>query len=266
MCDPMTIAGIALSGASMAAKSVGDSQIQRARSDAMTAERVRQQGLQQEATALNEGSRARYDNFSGQQGEKSKQIGDYFSQQTAPLPSAGAPMTDAPASSSNITVQEQARQGEKASAYSGQQAAARGNLRSFGDLLGGIGRLQGEDALKIGQIGGFEQGSAGVLPYELEAANGAGGNARLLGDVLGGLGKIGMTAGLSGGGIPGLGSGAGGSLPTMAQGGMGPDMPSGFGLPTFAQGMPKSPGLSLGSMLFGAAPSTTRAPAFRGLY
>lgn len=202
MCDIMTIAGVALSGASAIANSSAASSAARARSSAMQAERTRQAGLQREAAAINEGSQDRYKDFDGQQQERSSQLGDYFAGQAdRPMSSVADANTSAvmPTSGSNIVLAEQGRQQDKARAYSNQQAGALGELQSFGDLLGGISRAQGRDASRIGQIGGFMQGSSGVLPYELDAAAQKGAGAKMLGDLLGGAGSLATKAGLSGG-------------------------------------------------------------------
>jgi hypothetical protein len=96
-------------------------------------------------------------------------------------------------------VAEEAKKRGEARAYADQQGNALGDLRSFGDLLGGIGREQARDASEIGQINSFKRGSAEVLPFELEAANGKGKTAQLFGDVLGLGGSLAVGAGLSGG-------------------------------------------------------------------
>jgi len=208
MCDPLTIAGIALTGASVAANTVANNQVQAARDDALAAERIRQSTLDKEADAINAGSRERYDNFEGQQDQKSAQLGDYFANTEASQP---APAAALPVSQSQITVTEEQGQRAKAKSDTDASAAALGNLRAFGDLLGGIGRQQARDASRVGQIGGFKVGSSNILPYELEDANKAGSGLRLFGDILGGVGSLGLNAGLSGSSLFGLG----GSTPTI---------------------------------------------------
>jgi len=76
--------------------------------------------------------------------------------------------------------------------------AALARLRSFGDVLGSIGRLNARDAGVLQQISGFKMGSNNALPYELDAAQQQGSGLRLLGDVLGGAGQIAVGAGLQG--------------------------------------------------------------------
>ncbi len=103
-----------------------------------------------------------------------------------------------PQSSSNITVQADTKARGDARAFTDKTGRALGDLRSFGDLMGELGRGTARDAGYVGQIGGFKKGSSAVLPHELEAANSKGSGMKMLGDVLGGIGKVGLSAGLSG--------------------------------------------------------------------
>jgi len=201
LCDPITIAGIALTGASTIANSVAQGQVQRARDDAMAAERIRQNQYDQEAAALNDQSRDRYNDFQGQQDETASKLGDYFTEQKIEQGNANADAVaeqTQPQSGSALTVKEEAKQRGLADAYANQQGKALGNLRAFGDLLGGISREQAQDASLIGQIGGFKRGSSNVLPLELEAANQKGQGLNLLGDVLGLGGSLALNKGLGG--------------------------------------------------------------------
>lgn len=207
MCDVITLAGIALSAGSTVVNSMAASKVAQAREAAMSAERIRQQQLQQEAAALNAQARERYDDFSGQQDQTAQQLGDYFkggntagdkpsTDPTDPNATAG---TVLPSSSSQLVQTEQDKQGDKARAYTDQQATALGALRSFGDLMGGIGRDQARDSGYVGQLGNFMRGSSNVLGLELEQANHAGDGLKTFGDLLSGVGSISTAYGLSGG-------------------------------------------------------------------
>ncbi len=235
MCDPLTIAGLALTAGSTVANYAANQQVQAARNDALAAERIRQGGLDQEAAALNVQSQDRYQGFEGQQEQKAKQLGDYFAGQSVAEPTTAEAL---PTSTSNITVQEENSQRGKAREFTDEQGRALGNLRAFGDLLGGIGRLQARDASLIGQIGGFKQGSSGVLPLELDAASSAGDGMKLFGDILGGLGSVGTSAGLSGGSFVGRGGKGATGVVTAA--------PKIAPVPAIA-----SPGLRLGNLYGG---------------
>lgn len=205
MCDPFTISGIALAAGSTLANAIASDKIKRARNNVLAAERTRQKGFDQEAQALNTQSQDRYKDFSGQQGQTASDLGQYFADQKiegANANQAATQQMDVPQSSSNITVREEQKQRGKADAFGQQQGEALGNLRAFGDLLGGIGREQARDASSIGQIGGFKQGSSGVVPYELDSANSAGDGAKMFGDILGLAGSVALGKGLSAGANP----------------------------------------------------------------
>lgn len=221
MCDPLTITSVALTAGSMAANSVAQSKVNKARNGAMEAERIRQGQLQQEADALNTQSQDRYKGFEGKQDERSSKLGEYFTSQVQDIPNPeGAPSESVPASASNVVVQEQKKQGAKTKAYSTQQATALGNLRGFGDLLGETSRLQGRDAAQIGTVGGMMKGSQAVLPLELEAANQKGSGWKTFGDLLSAgaaiTGGVGAAKGAAGGNTIFSSVAQGPSLPGMA--------------------------------------------------
>lgn len=197
MCDPVSMVGAALTAGSMFANNAAQNRVAKARDSAMLAERERQRALDSEATALNDTSRGRYTGFDGQREAKTSELTAFFNAQNQPIE---APPAGEAASGDNIVVREARKQQNKAKAYGDQQGAALAQLRSFGDLLGGISRGQARDAAQVGTIGGFQRGSANVLPFELDAANRKGDSLGTLGGVLGGLGQVGMMAGLSGAG------------------------------------------------------------------
>lgn len=219
--DPLTL-GLALTGASAGLNYMGAERAERARDDALNVERSRQNKLRQEADQLNEQSRDRYDDFEGQQDQKSSDLTSYFTDApqsaTEAVGEANASAASIlPSTSNNIVQREVERQSGLADAFTGQQADARGRLRSFGDLLGGISREQARDAGTISQIGNFQTGSSNVLPYELEDANQKGAGLRFLGDIVGGLGSVATTGGITAaaktGSVPGwLGGGKFGGL------------------------------------------------------
>lgn len=212
MCDPLTIAGLALTAGSTVANTVAANQASKAQARTMQAERIRQSGLDREAEALNAQSQQRYTDFDDKEGAKQQELGEYLTGQSAAEPAASEAV---PSTSSNITVMEEAKQRGKAKADTNASAQNLASLRSFGELMGTIGRGQARDASEIGQIGGFKRGSQSVLPFELEAAAQKGAGLRTLGDIMGGFGSIATGAGLSGaslGNLPGVGGLFGGPL------------------------------------------------------
>ena len=202
MCDPLTIAGIVLTGGSMVANQIGASKAAKARNNVLAAERLRQQQFDREAGLLNATSQDRFTDFGGQQDDASAKLGDYFQQQRIEEGDANTQAVidqNVAPTSSNLTMREEAKQRGQAREFTDRQGAALGELRSFGDVLGDISRSQARDAGAIGQIGGFKMGSSNVVPYELEAAANAGNGAKLIGDIMGLGGQVAMSAGLSGG-------------------------------------------------------------------
>lgn len=203
MCDPITIAGIALTAGSTVANTIAANQQRKARDSALAAERIRQGKLDRENEALNLTSRERYQDFGTQQDERGSQLADYFTENEANAADANQQAVQAmlPTSGSDITVREEQKQSGLAKAFTDQQGQALGQLRAFGDVLGSIGRDQARDASQIGQINSFKRGSSGILPLELEAANEKGGGARMFGDLLGLGGSFALNKGFSGGSI-----------------------------------------------------------------
>lgn len=164
----------------------------------LAAERIRQQGYDQQTAALNNQSQDRYVGFEPQMQDRAATLGDYLSSQVAPDPNSTAPSA-LPSSSSNVVNQEVAKQRGDAQASVDQQTGALADMRSFGDLLGEVSLLQGRDASQIGTIGRFKQGSQGIVPLELNQAQKAGDNSRLFADLLGGAGSIATGYGIGGG-------------------------------------------------------------------
>jgi hypothetical protein len=154
MCDPLTIAGGAMAVGSAAANSAAAGRVSRARAAVLAAERARQAAYDQEAQAINTRSQDRYTTFGDQQTQRSQSLGDYFS---------NARETDStgvvPQSNSAITVREDADRSAEASEATAKQAASLGNLRAFGDVLGGAGRLAVGAGLSGGSLGGLFGGA-----------------------------------------------------------------------------------------------------------
>jgi hypothetical protein len=196
MCDPLTIAGMALSAGSAVANNAAANQQAKAQAAAMSAERSRQRVLDDEGRGVNEQARNRFEDIGAQQEQQASQLADVFSGEAnrgADVISAALPRT-----SSNITMQNDEREREKATGFANQQGEAMARMRSFSDMFGGLGRDTAQDASQIGMLGGFKRGSQGVLPFELEAASMRGQGLRGAADIMSGLGGIGLTAGLSG--------------------------------------------------------------------
>jgi hypothetical protein len=177
-----------------------------ARSQVMQAERARQASLDKEAEALNLESRESYKDFGAKQDERGAKLGDILN-----APQEEAPAELLPASGSNVTVQETGRQKGLAKGFTNKQGQALGNLRAFGDYLGGLSIDQARKAGLVHQIGGFKEGSSGVTAFELDAANQAGAGLKGIADAMGVAGSLAGDMGMQGTGaslspVPTLGS------------------------------------------------------------
>jgi hypothetical protein len=197
MCDPLTIAGIALSAGSAVANNAAASQQARAQASAMAAERTRQRMLDDEASGVNAQARNRFEDVEQQQTDTASALRDQFTGEA----NRGAEVIAAalPRTSSNITLMDEQEKRQGATDFANQQGDALARMRSFSDLFSGLGRDVAQDGSQIGMVGGFKRGSQGVLPFELEAASMKGQGMRTFADILGGLGSVGVNAGLSGG-------------------------------------------------------------------
>jgi len=202
MCDPLTIAGLVMTGGSLVTNTIAQSRVAKARDQALAAERIRQQGYDQEAAALNTQSQDRFGDFGNEQQARATKLGDYFAAQKIEQGDENAQavveQNTAP-TSSNLTIREEAKQRGAATDFANKQGAALGNLRAFGDLLGEKSMQNARDFGAIGQIGGFKRGSSGIVPLELEEANKAGNGLKLFADILGLGGGLATSAGLGAG-------------------------------------------------------------------
>lgn len=214
MCDPLTIAGAALTAGSTVANSVAASKQAKARDQALGAERIRQRGFDQEADALNARSQDNFEGFEGKREAKAAALGDYFANEV-PSGANAVAASVMPSATNDIVTREMTKKSGEAKQFTDQQAGALAQMRSFGDLLGDNSRMMARDGSEIGQIGGFKRGSSNIIPLEMEAASQKGQGLRTFGDILGGVGGIALNAGLTRGpsaGGGGLNVGKPGSL------------------------------------------------------
>ena len=192
MCDPLIIAGIALTAGSMVTNSIAQGQVDNARSEVLATESRRQQSFNREVEQLNTQSQDRYVGFEPQQEQRAAELADMFATEVSD------PNSVIPGSSSNIVNAETDAQMADAQGYVDQQTGALADMRSFGDMLGSNSLLQARDAAKVGQIGGFKQGSQQITPYELDDAGKAGDGTKMFADVLRLGGTVATGAGIAG--------------------------------------------------------------------
>jgi hypothetical protein len=203
--EPLTLAllGGGSTLASMFLNSSAQDAVDSARNGVMTAERARQLGLDTEAKGVTDKSLGRYSDFGAQQDADAARLSDFF-KKAVTTPNTPYTVAALPPVASAQTAREVGMKNGIADAYVNHQADSLGKLRSFGDLLSGIGRGVAQDTGEVGQIGNFKKGSSAVEQLELDNANRAGNEQKMWADIAGGLGKVGLTAGLSGSFAPPL--------------------------------------------------------------
>ncbi len=185
-------------GGSMAFNTMAANKQANAIASANNAERLRQRKYDDQAFAINDQSRDRYEDFSGQQDERSESLAEYYKGAASSEPTQ--PISAAPKSDSNLVVSADAKASEEAGATNDANAERRAAVNSFGDLLGGFGRMNMRDAGELNTLRSFKRGSSSVLPYELQAAQTKGQGLRLIGDLLNVASSVTMPMALTAGG------------------------------------------------------------------
>jgi hypothetical protein len=203
--DPLTLAimgGAATIGSTLL-NSNAQAQVDAARNAVITQDQVQQAALDAQAKQITDHSLGLFNNFGAQQTADATKLGNYFN--TAPAAPTDPTLAAAvlPASTNAVVNRDIASRGATATAFGQQQGTARGNLMSFGDLMGNIGRSQALDSTLVGQLGNFKQGDTNVTNIALDNANRAGNTDAAIGNILGGVGKVGLTAAFSGKLAPG---------------------------------------------------------------
>lgn len=210
MCDPLSIAAAVATVAGSAAQAAGARKAERARDQAIAAERLRQDefGRRSEiqfGDALAEHTRDRQDEKIGDAVARRQQA---FDRATERRPSADR--TPGSSRAPAVIQSETKSQNARAERRSAGEGAAQASLGSWADLLlsGAQARQRAGD--QVNAINSFRRGSLDVLPLEVQAAGRKGRGLRTLGDLLVAGGQI---AGMAGG-IPGSG-GAPGASPAL---------------------------------------------------
>lgn len=200
MCEPLTIASLALAGGSVAANMIGEKQRDDAKGAAITAEIGRENQIEGQSRDL-----------FGKTIEKVKkptvdgQVTAEAAQRTADdsslidshgnyIPPTGVAPTEVGKSI--------ARAGTQALAEGKARAARAAKVSAVGGVNQKLGIDVGRDGAWQGIFGNNIQRSAGVLPLELDQANRAGSTARGIGQILSAgstaMGAAGMAKGAPG--------------------------------------------------------------------
>ncbi|MBL26156.1 MAG: hypothetical protein CMM50_01200 [Rhodospirillaceae bacterium] len=195
MCDPISIGSALLTVAGSAAQAAGARKAEKARDQAIAAERMRQDefGRQSEiqfGDALEEHTRDRQDEKMGDAMQRRQQA---FERVNARRPSAER----TPGSSrAPAVIQSEAKsQNARADRRSGAEASAQASLGSWADLLlsGAQARQRAGD--QVNAINSFRRGSLDVLPLEVQAAGRRGRGLWNLGELLVSGGELGSRLG-----------------------------------------------------------------------
>lgn len=205
MCGPFAAAALAASaamsiGSTLASRSA-DNAVQSAQSGAIAREAQRQKLLQAQAAGTFQKSldRSQKPNQDQLQNEALTQRAQAYSNSTSAPPSYQPGTEGAP----DVVKGEADRAIARADASTAQQAGAKAQLDSFGDVDQGNAISAGRNMDILKMLGNFSQGSQAVLPYELQAAQQRGAGKRTLADMLRAGSSI---AGAAAGGLGGAGS------------------------------------------------------------
>lgn len=196
MCNPLTIAGAALAGGGTLLNMNAQSDANNAANDATEAERIRQQGLERQSTALfNANLNKGYGNLPA---DVAKAQGTRQAAYDAILPPAadGSAYTPGATPSPSIINNDAASRAASSAASTTASAAAKAKLGSLGDLLFNTDIGTARAGQGIAGIGQEQMRSQNILPLELEAAQL---KARSpLGALMSGIGGGLTTAGMMG--------------------------------------------------------------------
>lgn len=193
MCDPFSATAAALTIAGTAATSAGVGQANKARSQALGAERSRQQGytntnFNTAGNTLENVSRPAQDQY-------------YADAQGARRGAYAAPISNVPfaspiAPTSPVIAGEYQRAGNTQMNKSLGEALAKANLDAYGDAQQKTGINTTHNAQDIGITSQEASASQNVLPLEVQNAQRKGQGLRTLGDILTGVGQVAGLGGL----------------------------------------------------------------------
>lgn len=186
MCDPTggILTTALLLGGSAGMNYLGNKAVDRKSASVQGWENNRQAAWQQQAGQLVEGQASKFagDKFSGDLTAKRDQLANAFkeaiSSNTSFLPATG--VLQAP----KIVSDDANARIAESTADSTAQGNARATLESLGSLMNDRNIDLSRNGNEVRTIGNFMQGSANVLPLEMQAAQGAGRNHRLIADIL----------------------------------------------------------------------------------
>lgn len=196
MCDPVS-ASVALLAASAGANYLGNKAVERKQNSYQGWENARQSGYMDQImnTVGTQTNKFAEPQFAQDLASKRQGLTDAFTQAISEnnkfMPGAGV------LTGPKIVADDATKQLDKSNTYTSQQAAARGALESLGSLLSDRNIDLARSAGQTRTIGNFMQGSANILPLEMQAANSAGDKHRLVADLFQAAGSAGLQSGLA---------------------------------------------------------------------
>ena len=202
MCDPLTLAGLALTAGSFVASQVSQNQVSRERGNVALAESTRQEDLQRRAIGQVDAATERFTPEVLNQGiEQAAQARTERLQGNAAGAGDQSPNDLPLTGSAPRVVRETAARELNRGLGEGKSFAARlGRLGAFGENQFQRNLDLGRLSETLGQIGTESRNSANIAPLEFQTANRKGDTAGGISDILGSLGSaanLGSAAGFN---------------------------------------------------------------------
>lgn len=199
MCNPLAI-GIALAGAGTAAQYKAQQDREREMNSLQRAETERQEEIQRKSRPLFDENLGEYrrDNIESEMAAAAASRAAEYDSQGASAPRANEALPGSQQTSNVVVMDAFRRALEGAAARAAQAGQARAQLASFGDAFLGAGLDNAQRTDQLGMLGSFSQGSANVLPLELQHAATRRRNSATIGNLLTGVGTAMMGGGWGG--------------------------------------------------------------------
>lgn len=195
MCDPVS-ASVALLAASAGANYLGNKAVSRKQASYQGWENARQAGFQDQVMQNVGKETDKFGkDFTTDLNAKRQGMTDAFTQAISQnqqfMPGAGV------LTQPKVVTDDATAKLDKSNAFTGNQANARAALESLGSLLSDRNITLAQSGSKNRTIGNFMQGSANILPLEMDAASHAGDKHRLVADLFQAAGSAGLQSGLA---------------------------------------------------------------------
>ena len=191
MCDPLTLAGLALTAGSFVTSAISNNQVRDERSQVALAETTRQENLQRQAIGKVDAATEQFTPENLNQGiEQAAQVRTDRLQGNAAGAGDQSPNDLPLTGSAPRVVRETAARELNKGLTEGKSFAARlGRLGAFGENQFQRNLDLGRLSETLGQIGTESRNSAAIVPLEFQTANRRGDTLGGISDILGGLGS-----------------------------------------------------------------------------